>query len=327
MHTPPHARIWDRLYVLAGIISAVFIFSGVARNFETEVLSWATALPVGASSVHPWAATMQVFHGEGAWASWWPIPAVLWLVLVWAAEMSRYSAYRREPERAAKLPERVQGTAQAFSRPLLYMALPIVLYLMSGLALMRGVPAGDPQQMNAAQAIAWLHTHPEVDAFLPWIGLITGIFWLLFIVLGARVRAARLQAVGVSTFHLYEDLPQGAALGVGTAFLLSLSVLAWNGPAEILPVLTLLVICSMIVANVFPIVAESDAWRFFPLLLFLLIIVGDLFTGPAFRRETFAVWGFAFGCAVVMILVARVQRRSLYGSISTACAVKKRGGV
>src|SRR5699024_5255636 len=102
-----------------------------------------------------------------------------------------------EPERAAKLPARVQGTAQAFSRPLLYMALPIVLYLMSGLVLLRGVPAGDPQQMGFAQMVAWLHTHPEVDAFLPWIGLITGTFWLLFIVLGARVRAARLQAVGV----------------------------------------------------------------------------------------------------------------------------------
>lgn len=320
--SPPITRLWDRLYVVTTIVLVVFIWAGVARAFAPSVLAWATGSTQTQALTHPWTTTLEALHGRGIWTRVLMLPVVAWTCVVCAFEGRRGAAYARAPEAAERLPQRVVQTARSMVKPMVWIVPGWGLYVLSGAQLTLRTSSTKTRAQSVGEILPWLHTHPDADALLSWFALGVGGLTILLLVLVARVRAARLQALEVPSFHLYEDLPQGAALAMICAMLSTLCVMAWGGPDGVVPILWIGVFISMLLGHLSTLVSTSPAWRWFPFVFVFLLVLGDLVRG---RGVSVQVWGFAFVSAAFALMIARVHRRALYASPRVAAADASRG--
>lgn len=316
-----HARLWDRLYVIAAIVLLIFVQAGVALVFQDLIVQWGPAWSETHSSMHPWVGTYIAFHGTSTWMRVLILPLLAWISIVFAFEGRRAAAYARLKEPAPKIPRRVYETTATLHKPLLWAAPLLLLYLASGVLLLFRTQNVEEGTNSVFSALMYLHTRPSADAVLPWLGLFAGQLLCLFLLWIARIRAARLAASGLETAHLYEDFPQGAALGVMSATLVTWIALAWSAPLGSIPVVFLAVSVSVFLSHALPIVATSPMWRFLPFLLVAALMVGDVVHGRAFQSASLQLWGAALVWAFFMVLIARLHRRSLYTSASYARSI------
>lgn len=315
-----NAGLWDRLYVVATIVLAVFICAGIAQAFADTVVAWGTPWPTENSSTHPWVAVLDAMHGQGVWTRVLMLPLVAWISVVCVFEGRRGAAYARSPKSAEALPYRMVQIAASIVKPLVWSMPALLLYVVSGAQLTLRTSPLPSRPTRLVDLLSWLHAHAESDPILPWFALLAGALVCVLIVLVGRVRAARLQALGVRGFRLYEDLPQGAVLATISALLSTLTLMAWGGPLPAVPLVFLVVFVSMLLAHLLPVVSESPAWRWFPFVFVFLLVLGDVVRGGVAERGAWTVWGFAFALAFVAVVVARVHRRALYRASDEADA-------
>lgn len=309
---PAHARLWDRLYAMAAIVLSIFVLSGVALTFQEVMTTWAHGWPEENSSLHPWLATFHVLHSQSVWLRVLILPLLVWTSMVFAFEGRRAAVYARFPEPPDAIPQRVYQSTVSLVKPLFYAAPLWTLYIVSGVFLLFYPIGAETGERGVFFLLAHLHAHPEVDVILPWLALLIGHLFCLFLVWIARIRAARLAAMGVQTARFYEDLPQGAVLGMISAVLVSWIALAWGAPLETMPLVCFAVAASVCVSHVAQVVAESPSWRFLPFGFVAAIVIGDVVRGAAFQQDSLQLWGFSLVSAFFMVLIARLHRRALY---------------
>lgn len=314
----PQARSWDRIYVVTAMLLSVFLLAGAARSIAPAIVAWAPYGGEADSMPHPWILTFQMFHSSSVWMRAIMLPVLAWVSIVFALESRGASRLARDPKHAARWPQRVRDLAAALRQPLWWMVSLFGMVGISGVQLFVRSRTTPLSPSRVGDMLAWAHRHPSADPLLLWLMVWTAGAGCLFVVLAARVRAARLAAIGVASHRVYEDLPQGAVLGSGAGILISLVAIAWRVSPRAVPLVFLLVFASVLLSHTARIVAESSTWRFLPLILVALVIVGDIARGVYSWRISGQVWGFALACALIMIVVSRVHRRALYRAEESA---------
>lgn len=315
-------RLWDRAYVVAAILLSVFLLAGAALSVAPVIVQWAPYGGDADAMPHPWVLTFQMFHSSSVWMRAIMLPVLAWVSIVFAFESRGAARLARDPEHAAHWPQRVRDLAAALRQPLWWMVSLFGLVVVSGVQLFLRSERTPPSPSQVGDMLAWAHMHPSADGLLLWLMVWTAGAGCLFVVLVARVRAARLAAIGVAQHRVYEDLPQGAVLGAGAGVLVGMVAIAWRISPSAVPILFLLIFASVLLSHVTRVVAESPAWRFFPLILVALVIAGDIARGVYSWRISLQVWGFALACALIMIVISRVHRRALYRTEESAQSVQ-----
>lgn len=312
--TPPITPMADRIFVLASVLLAAFTLSGAALSFGSAVDAWAglNAADAGAAA---WRASLMQLHSQTAFVATLGVLALLYHVMAWtqmlrAPDPLLSSVSLDDPPSTP--PRSVQLRARF--RQSLRRGLPLILVVASsGVALLL-VLSTDLQSHLSEAMLAHLqafHGARLLGSAQPFLWMWAGGNLVLLSVYTARIRAAQLQERGVQSFRAYEDIPQGAALGLLLSTLVSLVVIAWGGPAELIPTLFIFGLCWCIGMHLWSPLAESGGWRWIPLSIFSLVVIGDLFASKALIGATWMVWAGSFALAVIATLVARLGRRTL----------------
>ena len=186
----------------------------------------------------------------------------------------------------------------------------LLLLVVSGVAVLvlRGIGAEGRLSASVIAGAQAFHAGALFGVLQKWLWLVGAMNLALLVVLLCRVRAARLSERGLSAAHIYEDLPQGAALGASAGVIVSLAVYAWGGSMYAVSTVMIFAVCWGVAVHLLPVIARSAGWRWLPFLLALAVVAGDVVRGGV-SVAAVSVWALGVVFAFFMVLVARVGRR------------------
>lgn len=303
----------DRLLVMASVLCSAFVLSGTALVFAQDVATWSTRVGAGEAGGALWATSLHRLHAASPLVSVLGVMGFALVAVAWQHELRRI----RLRETALDAP--VRGGLKRSSRLALSFhrafsaSLPVMaIVLLSGVAVFvlqgRG---GALVSERTSVMVASFHGGAMGGGLQQFLWVFTGLNIALLNVFVTRIRAARLGEAGVPSFRAYEDIPQGASLGVILGVLAGLAIIAWGGPVGAIPAVVVFAICWSIAVHLWAPMAESGGWRIVPLVLVAAVIGGDVLRGVDWTASTLKVWGFALALGFGAILLARVGRRTL----------------
>lgn len=304
----------DRLFVLASVIASVFVGAGTALLFRADFDRWLLPSGVGsAGEEQGLVETLVGLHSASPFVSVLGLMSLGLLASGWGFEYRRGAILGAAGIAETDARRRSERLAQSFLRASKAVLPLLIVLLLSGVALlgMQQLHANDGVGEALLTPLRALHTGELFGVAHTFLWLFAGLLLMLLNVFVTRIRAARLGERGVTSFRVYEDIPQGAALGVSFGILLSMAVLAWSGAAGLVPIAILFSICWSVGAHLWPPIAESGGWRALPFVLALAVIFGDLFGVVASEAPQIRLWFYALSLAFFMVLAARIGRRTL----------------
>lgn len=264
---------------------------------------------------HLWRASLARFHAASPLVAVLGVMATTLVAAAWRTELRRVrvqdtalaaaSASQSPPLRSRTL---AVSFHRAFSASMPVMA----IVGLSGVAVfVIGGPGSSLVSEETRALMRQFHTGEVAGAPQQFLWLFTGLNIALLNVYVTRIRAARLGERRVPSFRAYEDIPQGAAIGLTLGVLASLALIAWSGPATLIPPLMVFAVCWAIVVHLWAPIAASSSWKILPFVLALAVIFGDVFRAPQGEEPAIRVWIFAVCLAFFSVLVARLGRRTL----------------